>query len=98
MKEYLTKLIEKKETFLEWTYTTKNGYEYTCNIRRSSGIGSLCGYVRLTPDSKLYGVSYDIYDIVNVIVRWINIFSRGDKDDWIIGFDCAHLGDLNPTF
>jgi hypothetical protein len=30
--------------------------------------------------------------------RWINIFSRGDKDDWIIGFDCAHLGDLNPTF
>jgi hypothetical protein len=70
MKEYLTKLIEKKETFLEWTYTTKNGYEYTCNIRRSSGIGSLCGYVRLTPDSKLYGVSYDnIYDIVNVIVH-----------------------------
>jgi hypothetical protein len=25
------------------------------------------GYVRLTPDSKLYGVSYDIYDIVNVM-------------------------------
>jgi hypothetical protein len=54
MKEYLTKLIEKEGDFLEWTYTTKNGYEYTCNIR-SSGIGSLCGYVRLTPDSKLWG-------------------------------------------
>jgi hypothetical protein len=22
----------------------------------------------------------------------------GDKDDWIIGFDCAHLGDLNQHF
>ncbi len=100
MKEYIGKLIEKEGDFLEWIYTTNNGYEYTCNIRRTSGLGNLCGYVKLTPDSKLYGINYnDIYDIVYIKVHGGLTYSGKDKDgSWLIGFDCAHLGDLVPFY
>jgi hypothetical protein len=100
MKEYLSKLIDKEGDFLEWTYTTDNGYDYCCNIRRSTGIGNLCGYVLLTPDSKLYGIDYnDIYDIVSIEIHGGLTYSGKDKEDnWVIGFDCAHLGDLIPYY
>lgn len=99
MKEYLSKLIEKEGDFLEWTYTTDNGYDCSCYIIRT-GLGNLCGYVKLTPDNKLYGIGYDdIYDIVYIKVHGGLTYSGKDEDgSWVIGFDCAHLGDLVPYY
>lgn len=52
----------------------------------------LCGYVVLPCDHPLNGVHYD--NLNNVINAYQGLtYSEGFDNDWIIGFDCNHLGD-----
>ena len=94
-KEELEKLIEKEGDELQWDYTCGNGVIIHCSIHRN-GVKALCGYITLTKDSSLYGVGYDE----------ININAHGgltydgydENENWVIGFDCSHYGDLTPYF
>lgn len=95
IKEELTKLIEKEGNELQWDYTCGNGVIIHCSIHRND-VKTLCGYITLTKDSSLYGVGYDE----------ININAHGgltydgydENENWVIGFDCSHYGDLTPYF
>lgn len=52
----------------------------------------LCGYVVLPEDHPLNGLHYDdLNDIINVHKGLT--YSEGFDNDWVIGFDCDHLGD-----
>ncbi len=71
-------------------------------LRPHDEIIHLCGYVCLPKEHKLHGLYYDdIYKYVDIKVHGGLTYSeRGgnvvhqNKEDWVIGFDCAHLGDL----
>lgn len=94
-KEYLIKLIEKEGDELQWDYTCSNGVIIHCSIHRND-IKTLCGYITLTKDSSLYGVDYDD---INISVHGGITYNAYDKDEnWVIGFDCGHYGDLTPYF
>ena len=94
-KEELQKLIKKEGDELQWDYTCSNGVIIHCSIHRN-GVKALCGYITLTKDSSLYGVGYDN---LNIQVHGGLTYDGYDKDEnWVIGFDCAHHGDLTPYF
>lgn len=67
----------------------KKGYP---NTTRRFG-GHLCGYVILTKDHPYFGKSSDL----DLEVHGGITFGEGDEDTWMIGFDCAHSGDIVPT-
>ena len=73
---------------LEFEY---EGYE--CEIRRNS-IGSLCGYVKLPKEHPGYEKDYNDLDID---VHGGLTYSELENDKWVIGFDCAHSGDIAPS-
>jgi hypothetical protein len=91
----LHELIKKEGDAKEWTYTCKNGIQFKCYIRRVPRSGHLCGYVHLTPDSDFYGYEYD--DIPIDCHGGLTYASEHD-DEWVIGFDCAHMGDYQPFY
>ena len=94
-KEYLKELIEKEGDELKWDYTCSNGVIIHCSIHRNS-VKALCGYITLTKDSSLYGVGYDE---LNINTHGGLTYDGYDKNEnWVIGFDCAHYGDLTPYF
>jgi hypothetical protein len=94
-KEYLKELIEKEGNSLEWNYTCSNGVIISCSIHRND-LKALCGYITLTKDSSLYGV---VYDELNIQVHGGLTYNGYDENEnWVIGFDCAHHGDLTPYF
>ena len=95
METYLKELIAKEGTYKKWVYKCENGIEYTCEVRRNPRGLHLCGYVLLTEDSDYYGVEYD-----DIRVDCHGGLTYGSKDDdhWVIGFDCAHLTDLQPGY
>ncbi|MBC1615347.1 hypothetical protein HB904_04060 [Listeria booriae] len=75
---------------------------FDCKIIRiePSTNGHLCGYVAIPWESKLHGISipeiegkYDIHTHGGITYAE---FER-DNQYWL-GFDCAHAGDLIPTF
>jgi hypothetical protein len=95
----IQELIEKEGNFHEFTYTASNGLEIDCFIKRNNSTLSLCGYVVLTSDNELYGLDYDeIYPKINIDVHGGLTYSDKGENGWIVGFDCAHAGDLCPAF
>jgi len=96
--ENIEQIIKEEGDFFEWTYTAKNGLEVDCFIRRNNSL-AFCGYVVITSDNKLFGLDYDnIYSKVNISVHGGLTYSDEGEGGWIIGFDCAHLGDFCPAF
>jgi len=96
--ENIEQIMKEEGDFFEWTYTAKNGLEVDCFIRRNNSL-AFCGYVVITPDNKLFGLDYDnIYSKVNISVHGGLTYSDEGEGVWIIGFDCAHLGDFCPVF
>ena len=94
----ITEIIKEEGDLHEWFYTAKNGLKVECLIRRNSSL-ALCGYVVLTSDNKLFGLDYDtIYSKVNTSVHGGLTYSDEGDGGWVIGFDCAHAGDLCPAF
>lgn len=89
----LFELIKKEGDFLEWVYTTTSGVDYKCRIIRNKYLKHLCGYVILTPDNKFYSKHYDD---IPVQVHGGLTFSDEYEGEWLIGFDCAHHGDITP--
>lgn len=96
--ENIEQIMKEEGDFFEWTYTAKNGLEVDCFIRRNNSL-AFCGYVVITSDNKLFGLDYDsIYSKVNISVHGGLTYSDENNGKWIIGFDCAHAGDLCPAF
>ena len=94
----IQEIIKKEGDSHEWSYTAKNGLEVECFIRRNTS-QALCGYVLITFDNKLYGLEYDeLYSKINVHVHGGLTYSDEGEGGWVIGFDCAHAGDLCPAF
>jgi hypothetical protein len=94
----INEIIKIEGDYHEWIYTAKNGLEIECLIRRNNTL-ALCGYVVLTSDNKLFGLDYDtIYSKVNTSVHGGLTYSDEGDGGWVIGFDCAHAGDLCPAF
>jgi hypothetical protein len=95
----IKEIIKKEGDFFEWTYFAKNGLEVDCYIRRNNSL-AFCGYVVITFDNKLYALEYDnISSKIDFYPHGGLTYSNQDKNgNWIIGFDCAHAGDLCPAF
>jgi len=88
-------LINKEGDYKKWTYTTKNGLEFECLIRRVIRSGHLCGYVTLTPDNDYFGLEYHE---IPVDCHGGLTYASDEGDNWVIGFDCAHYGDCQPFY
>lgn len=94
----INEIIKQEGDYFDWIYTAKNGLEVECHIRRNHTL-ALCGYVLITSDSQLYGLDYDdIHSKISVSVHGGLTYHGKDEAGWIIGFDCAHAGDLCPAF
>lgn len=94
-REYLRDLIEREGDELQWDYTCSNGVIIHCSIHRND-VKSLCGYITLTKDNSLYGVDYDN---INISAHGgITYQGYNQNENWVIGFDCGHYGDLTPYF
>jgi hypothetical protein len=95
----LEQIIKEEGDFYKWTYTASNGLDVDCFLRRNPSALTLCGYVVLTSDNKLFGLDYDeIYTKMFISVHGGLTYSDEGEDGWVIGFDCAHAGDLCPAF
>ncbi len=94
----IKQIIKEEGDLYEWTYTAKNGLGVECVIKRNTTL-ALCGYVVITSDNKLFKLDYDsIYSKLDVSVHGGLTYSDEGEGGWIIGFDCAHAGDLCPAF
>lgn len=93
-KEYLKELIEKEGNELHWEYTCSNGVIINCSIHRND-IKVLCGYINLNKDNSLYGSDYDS---INIDTHGGITYLGYNNEEFIIGFDCGHYGDLTPYF
>jgi hypothetical protein len=91
-------IIKREGDYFDWVYTAKNGLEVDCFIRRNHSL-ALCGYVVITTDNKLFRLDYEqLYSKINVHVHGGLTYSDEGEGGWVIGFDCAHAGDLCPAF
>jgi hypothetical protein len=96
--EDIEQIMKEEGDHFEWIYTAKNGLEVDCFIERNRLL-ALCGYVVITSDNELFGLDYDnIYSQIDVSVHGGLNYSDENNGEWIIGFDCAHSGDLCPSF
>jgi len=94
----INEIIKIEGDYHEWIYTAKNGLKIECLIRRNNTL-ALCGYVVITSDNKLYGLDYDhLYSQIDTHVHGGLTYSDEGEGGWVIGFDCAHAGDLCPAF
>lgn len=73
---------------------------YVCCVCRNKLTESLCGYVRVPTDHKLWGKSYMDDDMPDIKVHGGVTYSRyrALDDSWIFGFDCSHDNDLCPKY
>lgn len=94
-REKLKELIEKEGNSLEWDYTCSNGVIISCSIHRND-VFALCGYITLTKDNSLYGIDYD--DINISAHGGLTYQGYNQNENYVIGFDCGHYGDLTPYF
>lgn len=75
---------------------------YRCFIERRPELNHLCGYVELPKEHKLYG-SFSEENFYNIEVHG-GVTYTGRREfkqqnytaDYVVGFDCAHAGDLVP--
>lgn len=56
--------------------------------------GHLCGYIYLPESNKYYDKQYDD---IPITCHWGLTFSKMINNEWVIGFDCAHYGDVVPS-
>lgn len=95
----IEQIVKKEGDFYKWTYTTSNGLDVDCFLRRNPNTLTLCGYVVLTSDNKLFGLDYDdIYTKMFINIHGGLTYSDEQEGSWVIGFDCAHAGDFCPAF
>jgi hypothetical protein len=93
--ESLYDKIKEEGDYYEWEYTAENSSVMKCYLQRHGSMKHLCGYVVLTEDNKFW---YKDYDEVPVQVHGgLTYASSDENDNWILGFDCAHSGDLVPS-
>lgn len=64
---------------------------YACRITRNAVMGHLCGYVTLPKDHP-----WRTCDDVDNIPARVHGGLTYCGEDGVIGFDCAHYGDLSP--
>ena len=86
---------EDEPDYLRFTEDT-TGWE--CIIKRTKGLGILCGYVVIPKESILYNKHYDDELFNNIMVHGGLTYSEYEEtdDEYLIGFDCGHLDDLAP--
>jgi hypothetical protein len=86
----LLKKIKEEGDFYSWNY---KGFD--CYIQRNS-FKCWCGYVKI---SKELPIDFDFGsgDYFPVDCHGGITFQSVEDDCYIIGFDCAHSGDLVPT-
>lgn len=76
-------------------FTYKN---YLCNIHRDSKGGFLYGFVEVEQDNVFYGLE-DVYSCPIKVHGGVTCSIKSKRppfNKWLIGFDCAHDGDLAP--
>lgn len=102
MNKELEEKIDKEGNKKEFQY---KGYK--CLIFRNPNTLHLCGYVELPKGHRYYEKSYMDNKLEAIEVHGGLTFSDEglnypdfiqQKDKWYIGFDCAHSGDLLPTY
>lgn len=91
---------------IEWRFL-----DMPCLIVRGPS-GALCGYVAVAPGHPWHGVEYGAID-PSPAVHWgltysdrcqaggkiCHVAREGEADDvWWVGFDCAHSGDISPSY
>lgn len=82
---------------IEGDYAEFNYEGFICKIYRSTHSGSLCGYVHIPEEHKLYG---QIEDPLNSLHVHGGITFQGelkDNEGFWIGFDCEHYRDFVPN-
>ena len=77
---------EKDHDFFE-------SHGFICEIIRHPTYKTLCGYVYVDKNHKMYGVDYDE---MNFDVHGGVTFSALKGKWWSIGFDTSHIGDYSP--
>lgn len=98
-KKKLIDIIYNEGNFEEWR-DKETGY--MCRIIRPYESGHLCGYVKIPDTHPIFGKDYSssFYDgpFYGIEVHGGLTYSgeMGVKGNWWLGFDCVHLGDLNP--
>lgn len=66
-------------------------------IKRNQS-GALCGYVKLPPDHQFYGIDYDNPKLDRLDTHGGLTYGQLDSENnYELGFDCVHLGDLIPS-
>ena len=66
-------------------------------IKRNLDTGSLCGYIIIPPGNAFNKAkSYDDEMLSNIDVHGGWTYMDQQDDNLVIGFDCAHYGDLIP--
>ena len=89
---------ETEPDFLEFTY---RGYD--CFISRNKEItGALCGYVVLPLNHPLIPEDGDYMKLDNMLdvhggITYGQFGEKDGKEGYLIGFDCAHMGDYCPA-
>jgi hypothetical protein len=76
---------------LEWS-----SRGFPCEIRRNYA-GALCGYVAVPIGHPWHGRLYSELD-VDVHGGLTHSGGANESDDWLVGFDCLHLGDIAPVW
>lgn len=66
----------------------------SCAPRETYFGGHLCGYVWIPKGHSLYGM--ECWDMDLECYQGLT-FQEETDDGWLVGFDCAHSGDLIPT-
>jgi hypothetical protein len=76
----------------EWVHDLTG---YKCTIWRHPTFGHLNGYVAIPKGHRCHGKHYDNLDVE---VHGGLTYSEQDKetDEWVVGFDCSHAGDMSP--
>lgn len=84
-KEELNKIISDEGDFHEWMEC-----DIKCQIRRNYSL-AWCGYI-IIPNSYT-SINYDrLY-----VHGGVTYQNRDDNGDMVVGFDCAHHGDIIPS-
>lgn len=80
----------------EWVHELTG---YKCTVWRHPTFGNLNGYVAIPKGHWAYGRHYDEGgDMEDIDVHGGLTYAELDKetDEWVLGFDCNHVGDLAP--
>jgi hypothetical protein len=64
---------------------------FICEVKRHPSLCHLCGYIQVPPNHPWFGKEY-----VNVEVHGGITWSSKSEitQNWVLGFDCSHAGDI----